>query len=247
MLGLFRNTLVEHHGDVHGAPTLADFDAELKFAIDGRDATPVRRWLQSVCLPDPVFPTGIVWTIYYDTPTFQHLLEKVNSDYLKTKLRLRWYDDRVDRPARSFLEAKFRIGLRRHKVRAETPYAGSWLAGVPLHDLILRQLPQCLRPQGVPVGSALRPVLLVRYTRDRFVDPVAGVRISLDANISVPSVNREVLPTPHPLPLATAVVEVKGKVTDLPAVLRYLIDLGGRRVSFSKYRACYDHTVIASH
>ena len=144
-----------------------------------------------------------------------HLREKINSDYLKTKVRLRWYEG-GGRPAeRSFLEAKLRVGARRRKVRLETAFSGTWLTHTALHDQALRRIPQELRPLGVPVPSQLRPVLRIRYTRDRFVDPLAGVRISLDADISAPAVNRELLSVPNPLPLDTAVVEVKGQAREL--------------------------------
>jgi len=229
--------------DAPRVPALSDLDNELKFVIDGRQAAVVHRWLASVCRPDPVFPTGTVLTIYYDTPEFDFLREKVNSDYLKTKVRLRWYENPLDADARSFLEGKFRIGTRRTKVRAETPYAGAWLARTPLNDQALRQIPAALRASGILVPSSLRPVLLVRYTRRRFVDPISGTRISLDTSISVPRVNLEVLPVPNPLPLSVAIVEVKGPVTGLPAVLRHLHRMGGRRVSFSKYLACYAHVL----
>ena len=65
---------------------------ELKFTIDGRNVTAVRRWLSSICRPDPLFPRGVVNSIYFDTPELHHLREKINSDYLKTKVRLRWYE-----------------------------------------------------------------------------------------------------------------------------------------------------------
>ena len=149
------------------------------------------------------------------------------------------------RPAeRSFLEAKLRVGARRRKVRLETAFSGTWLTRTALHDQALRRIPQELRPLGVPVPSQLRPVLRIRYTRGRFVDPLAGVRISLDADISAPAVNRKLLSVPNPLPLDTAVVEVKGQARELPTVIRHLTDLGGRKRSFCKYRACYEHTAI---
>ena len=232
------------HAIAKGEQRSPDADFELKFIIDGRDVTAVRRWLESVCRPDPTFPVGIVKSIYFDTPGLHSLREKINSDYLKTKVRIRWYDLPSLPADRSFLEAKFRIGSRRRKVRLETRYSGSWLNRVALHAQPLRRIPQELRPAGVPVSSQLRPVLLIRYTRHRFMDPVAGVRISLDANISTPAVNRELLPPAIPLPLHFAVVEVKGRARRLPPVLRNLAGLGGRKTSFSKYRACYDHVVI---
>ena len=95
---------------------------------------------------------------------------------------------------------------------------------------------------GVPVPSLLHPVLHVRYTRDRFVDPISGVRISFDTVITTPKVNPELVTSLNPLALHTAVVEIKGQATELPLILRNLTELGGRKAAFSKYRACYDHS-----
>jgi len=216
---------------------------EHKFTIDARQADAVRRWLRSLCPPDPLFPHGIVNSFYFDTPALDHLLEKINSDYFKTKVRLRWYDVE-NRPASSaFLEAKFRVGSRRHKARVEVPFEGAWLSRVPLEDPALRLIPERLRELGVPVAPALRPVLWIRYRRDRFVDPITRARISLDTHITVPGVNHELFDRASPLPLAAAVVEIKGRATDVPDALRRLTGLGGRKTSFSKYLACYHHVV----
>ena len=91
----------EQRPEARSVRTESDLDREIKFTIDGRDVTAVRRWLQSVCRSDPAFPAGVVCTIYYDTLALHHLREKVNSDYLKTKLRLRWYEDQTESQARS--------------------------------------------------------------------------------------------------------------------------------------------------
>ena len=216
---------------------------EIKFTIDGRETTAVRRWLHAVCTKDPIFPSGIVNSIYYDTPALDQLREKVNSDYLKTKIRLRWYETGVASHSRSFLEAKFRVGPRRHKVRLATDFSGSWLALIPLSNQVLRRIPLKLWSMGVTVPSLLQPVLRIRYSRDRFVDHISGARISLDTDITIPSVNHELMTSPNPMALHTAVVEVKGLAKDLPPILKHLIVLGGRKTAFSKYRACYDHAV----
>ena len=84
-----------------------------------------------VCRRDPEFPAAVVWTIYYDTPALVSLGEKINSDYLKRKIRVRWYSDlegRVSGPA--FVEAKLRMGTRRSKVRARLPYPADEIAQV---------------------------------------------------------------------------------------------------------------------
>ena len=123
------------------------------------------------------------------------------------------------------------------------PFEGCWLSRVALDDPSVRAIPRQLRQQGVLVPDVFRSVILIRYRRDRFIDPTTRVRICLDAEISAPAVNRQILSVVSPLPLKTAVVEVKGREAHLPPLLRHLANLGAQRVSFSKYLACYDHAV----
>ena len=96
---------------------LAAATFEAKFVAERWRAESARRWLQMVCRPDPDFPEATVYTVYYDTPGLRCLHEKLNGDYLKSKVRLRWY--RVGERAgdTAFLEVKMRLGSRREKVR----------------------------------------------------------------------------------------------------------------------------------
>lgn len=225
----------------------SDLTFELKFTIDGRNTTAVHRWINSICKVDQEFPTNVVNSIYYDTPQLDQLREKVNSDYLKTKFRLRWYETNGNIDERSFLEAKFRIGPRRRKIRLETDFSGSWLTHLPMHDQALQLIPQKLRQIGVTVPNLLRAVMHIRYTRNRFIERLTGARISLDSCITTQAVNKELIPSRNPLPLHTAVVEIKGEETEIPLTLRNLKELGGRKTAFSKYYACYDHSVNGFH
>ena len=97
---------------------LSGADYELKFVGERASSQPVRCWLQKVCKPDPSFAEGVVFTIYYDTPMLECLDEKRNSDYLKTKIRLRWYNVTGTQSDNAFLEVKRRYGARREKIRA---------------------------------------------------------------------------------------------------------------------------------
>ena len=224
-------------------PNLSALGFELKYAVDAAQADAIRSWLATVCRRDPAYPGGFVNSIYFDTPALQHIGEKVNSDYLKTKIRLRWYEIPGQSSSGSFLEAKFRIGTRREKIRVPIPTDGHPLSRLGLDDQSLRELPARLRPLGVPVSGLLQPLLVIRYRRDRFVSPMTPTRVSLDTDITVPKVNSGFLATANPTPLRTAVVEVKGAGSKLPRVLHHLFDIGGRKVAFSKYLACYDHAV----
>ena len=64
---------------------------ELKFTVPPQSTAAIEAWLNASCCPDDAHPTNTVSSIYYDTPDWRHLREKANGDYLKSKLRLRWY------------------------------------------------------------------------------------------------------------------------------------------------------------
>ena len=66
-------------------------ERELKYLLPAGRAFLARKIVSALCQPDPVYPAATVFTIYYDTPDLTLLSEKLNSDYLKTKVRLRWY------------------------------------------------------------------------------------------------------------------------------------------------------------
>lgn len=214
---------------------------ETKFVLNNSAADTIIRWLQCRCRLDGKFDTGIVSSIYYDTHKWRFLREKINSDYLKTKIRLRWYSD-IDsgEPGEdSFIEAKYKTGARRAKVRVKTDISGKWLNNVNLDDQKLLKVPGLLRGEGVAVGGGLFPAFTITYKRRRFIEPVTGARLSIDYDISAPSVNRRMLTRRNPYRLSNAVFELKGDVTELPGVLHQLTALGCRKESFSKYSICY--------
>ena len=228
--------------DVAARPAPSLGERELKFTLPAGRAQLARRRLDSLCRRDPEFPSAIVWTIYYDTPALGSLGEKINSDYLKRKIRVRWYSDLEGRAAGpAFVEAKLRLGTRRSKVRAKLPYAAEDIAKWDLHDVRLQHLPLLLREHGVLGLDSWQPMMLLRYRRDRFIEPLTQSRVSLDAEIGAVRVHPRFLSVTDRSPLATAVIEVKGGSGDLPAVLRSLLVLGGRKRSFSKLLVVYAH------
>lgn len=214
---------------------------ELKFIFNNSAAHIIARWLHCRCLPDPEFPAGIVSSIYYDTADWQFMGEKINSDYHKTKIRLRWYADiDTEEPGdESYIEAKFKIGSRRDKIRVKTGLAGNWLKRVNLENKKLLPIPHLLRSKGVIVAGRLVPVFKINYKRMRFIEPTTQARLSLDYDILSPCVNHRVMPQTNPFHLKNAVFELKGVLTELPDVLHQLTAIGCRKQSFSKYGFCY--------
>lgn len=214
---------------------------ESKFVFNDSSAHIMIRWLRCRCRPDRRFEAGIVSSIYYDTHQWRFLREKINSDYLKTKVRLRWYAD-IDSGEpedESYIEAKYKTGSRRAKVRLQTGISGKWLSGVGLDNQKLLKVPLLLRNSGVIIREHLFPAFKITYKRRRFIEPVTGARLSIDYDICAPAVNRRMLSRQNQLPLPMAVFELKGAITELPDVLKQLTALGCRKESFSKYSVCY--------
>lgn len=214
---------------------------EIKFVLKNSSAHYIIQWLQARCLPDPEFPAGIVSSIYYDTWDWRFLREKINSDYLKTKVRVRWYTD-IDTEVpddESYLEVKYKVGSKREKVRIKTRFSGGWLSRVNLDNNKLLTIPHLLRPRGVLISEQLYPVFQISYTRRRFVEPLSNSRLCLDYDIWAPRVNWQMLPRINAFRLRNAVFELKGRITELPDVLHQLTALGCRKQSFSKYLVCY--------
>ncbi len=214
---------------------------ELKFVINNTHSQQVIGWLKRTCGSDPEFPAGTVSSIYYDTRNWDLLAEKINSDYLKTKVRVRWYAD-IERRTyfkRSFAEAKFKTGARREKLRVETDYSGNTLAAMDLCSPELLRLPYLLYSENFSFQKPLYPVFQISYKRFRFIEPASRARICFDYDISAPRVNRLMLSCFNPSRLQTAVFEIKGHVTELPYALHMLTDMGLKKASFSKYGACY--------
>jgi hypothetical protein len=229
-------------GRLAPVPSVESLEHELKFVLPLTAAPVLRVWLGGVCRPDPEFPSGIVSSIYYDTRDWRLLAEKINSDYLKTKIRVRWYSrpGRPDLGGPAFLEAKFRIGGRREKIRLALAETGTELLARGFDDPFLAALPRRLRDRGVTVDEGLVPAMLIRYERLRWFEPGAGARVSLDTNISSPMASAA-MGLQVRGPLHVAVVEAKGHFDRLPPTLETITALGGRRASFSKYWACYQH------
>ncbi len=221
---------------------------ELKFALPDATATLVFEWLRGRCLPDPVYPDGIVSSVYYDGRNLRFLNAKINSDFEKTKVRLRWYSDpQTNEPKdMAFLEIKRKIGARRFKARLPLDMPIAELIGLPLASGVFRDVLSMARNQGAGLAGDLLAVMEVRFRRRRFIEPMSGTRISIDSGIRAVRTNPAVLPGVNPFPLAHAVLESKGELRELPAPLRPLTAMGCRKETFSKYARCYQKVMRAT-
>ena len=214
---------------------------ERKWTAPATRAPHIARWLASRLRRDPKHAGGWVVSVYYDTPDWRLLREKEDSDYLKTKVRVRWYedDDGALLSPDAFLEVKAKRGGARTKARLVTSEPAATLQTLPLTDPRWAPLPDAARREGLLLPTPLTPVFAVRYRRRRFVDPLTRSRVAFDDAIHVGATHPGRVPGYRRVRLDRAVVEVKGDAHDLPDHLTGLFSLGCRREAFSKYFACH--------
>ena len=213
-------------------------ERERKWTCAQARAPQVARFLAGRLRPDRAHAAGWVSSVYYDTPDRRFLREKLDSDYRKTKVRVRWYEDDDGEllSPDAFLEVKSKRGSSRRKTRLAVPEGAAAIRRLSFSDARLRALPDLARRGGEHLPSPLIPVLVVRYRRRRFLDPVTRSRVCLDDRIQAGATCRA-----HSagMRLDQAVVEVKGPDWDLPEHLVHLYRLGCRREAFSKYFTCH--------
>jgi hypothetical protein len=216
-------------------------EREIKYLVPSGRSSSLRAWLQRVCTPDPTHPPALVCTTYYDTPALSLLGEKIDSDYLKTKVRVRWYasleGDASDSPV--FAEVKDRVGAGRQKLRVKLDVDPDQLSRTPLHAPAWLRLLDPLRDQVPTIASRVEPVLSISYARYRYADALSSARLTIDENIVVTAVNRIRLVGRVLARLPIAVLEYKGAHDNLPAHLAAATRFDARRGSCSKYLACY--------
>jgi hypothetical protein len=214
---------------------------EIKYTLPAWTTGALRAWLSGVCVANQALPPAFVDTVYYDTADLRLLREKVDSDYLKTRVRVRWYG-RLDGGAADgplFAEVKHRVGSQRHKSRVRLDADPASLAGRPLSDAAWTDLLAPLRERVPHLPRGLAPVLALRYTRHRFVDRAGAAHVTLDEHIRVTATNAFRLIARGGGALPVAVLEWKGAVPDIPPHMGRIVRFGARRGAFSKYLACY--------
>jgi len=225
-------------------PGLDDFvargDIEQKFIFCGTDKNILLDWLEVYALRDPQFYRSPVLSLYYDTPALDFYHEARNGDYLKTKVRLRWYQDEfvsADQPIDCFFEIKRKCGALRHKQRRSLTLTAAQLSGDLFSAAPVADLPSALGGLGGLNRGILVPILVVDYQRCRFIDAASGARIALDTAIGCRRVNADYLCGAPPIESTFGVLEIKARAAELPALFwplrRHL-----RRQSFSKYALC---------
>jgi len=147
---------------------------EQKYLFPAGYETMLLIWLEHVCVPDNKYPLSDIYTLYYDTPELYHFYENRNGDFLKTKIRLRWYShfspSQNGSDVLCYLEIKRKEGTLSLKERIEMVLPFKVLSeGIFSDDRIL-DIPSGLLHLEYKPENMLVPVLLVQYRRRRYID-----------------------------------------------------------------------------
>ena len=221
-------------------------ELEKKYLVPNWQATQVRSHLDSLFPKDPEFPQANIYSLYFDNQHFSSLNEKINSDFNKRKIRIRWYEDCETKiKTEAYLEIKEKFGEHRHKIREKV---NDNPPNILSSDLFSNQdfffIGQYLKKYYPTQDLSLKPLLIIKYTRYRFLLPPSLTRICFDFNIQVVAANPQVF-RQHFLEnkLEEAVFELKGELRDLPPELYFLFNKGIYKGSFSKYARCIEKMI----
>ncbi|MDB5049850.1 MAG: hypothetical protein JWO30_2921 [Fibrobacteres bacterium] len=215
---------------------------EQKFVFPLGQANVLRDWMEYRLARDPLYYLGTIHSLYYDTTALHLLEEKRNSDYQKTKVRLRWYDTEKDRGNDSvtcYLEVKRKSGTVRRKERLAVTLPAETLDGGIFGNPLVWDLATRAYELGYCPPGTLVPVAEISYKRLRYVDPETGSRFSLDTDIRCLRANHDLFNLNPPVHLDCGVLEQKGASRFLlasHAPIAAFLNKG----SFSKYTECVE-------
>jgi len=219
-------------------------ESELKFVCAGHFLPIIQQGVESVCQADDSFQENQINSVYFDTHDWLFAMEKASSDFLKTKIRLRWYrstrKEDANKASPCFLEFKNKIGSKREKARIEMPFTGEQvldsIQSNEVQDLIDSHI-----QHHVPLfaNHQISPKFIVQYKRNRYFEPFTRTRISLDREIQGHSVDNSAIFSASSTKLDDLVLEVKGDCEDLPVPLRRVGNGMLKKAAFSKYYECF--------
>ncbi len=215
---------------------------EQKFIFPMGQTDVVRDWMEYRFARDSKHYLGVIHSIYYDTPSLHLFEEKRNSDYQKSKVRLRWYGiekDNGSKPVNCYLEVKRKFGAVRRKRRQAVTLPAEALEGDIFGNPVIWSLANHTFDQSFFPPGTLVPVAEIRYQRRRYVDLETGSRLSLDTEISCQRANQDLFRFHPPVYLDNGVLEQKGASRFLLAaqspIAAYL-----QKCAFSKYAECLE-------
>jgi hypothetical protein len=226
---------------------------EQKFLFPAGYAGVIHTWLDHAYLPDPLYPTSVVSSIYFDTPELFHYGESRNGEFRRTKIRLRWYNDQADacgggsqsaagagNGVTCYLEVKTKQGALSEKSRSTITVPARVLLERPISNEGLSELTVKAFDLGYRAAGTLVPILMVRYRRRRYLDLRSDLAVAADTEIRCTRANQTVVQCVPPVYLDVGVLEVKGMNRGIGGML----DPIGSYLSkspFSKYAITLEH------
>lgn len=215
---------------------------EVKYTFDEWRTPYIAEQLRVYCTGDRQYKKNRIHSVYFDSSNWDLVADKASSDYLKTKMRVRWYSDPENRMADSvrFLEVKNKIGTQRLKVRRQLPDSFNDFDHCNISSEQISYLNRASREIAPELTEAqLEPALYVSYERERFFEGYSGSRLSLDSAITCQAISTSLNSCRFPHALEEAVLEVKGTKHSLPLALRTPFSGLIKKAAFSKYYESY--------
>lgn len=217
---------------------------EIKYTFPNLCRGMLESWLLVNYKKDPSYPESRIHSIYLETSLADSYQEKANSDFFKTKYRVRWYENRYGRPfvegatVPVFLENKMKIGSKRLKNRWVVKENFDSLKAHNLNSHFHTRWYEMFKENKEEIIPNLQPFIEISYTRKRFIESITQTRLSLDYDIRVEKTNSFLLPPPPKIAMDVGVFEVKSKSNCPPQSLAYLTTNLVNKANFSKYEQC---------
>ncbi len=217
---------------------------ERKFFVPSSKIPFARHILTHCCARDRQYPEGVVNSVYYDTSELEFFCDSDDGNYVRNKVRIRWYDglEKYNGTAPVYLELKSKNGFAGSKQRNRHLVPTERLSNGAMKDSIIdyTTLRQGLAQFEYFPSECLLPVILISYNRLRFEDMLTGTRVSLDWNIRSRLVSPQLDRQEGELLMQGGVIEIKGQSADIPIALQSIRHLGTDWSRYSKYAACME-------
>lgn len=172
------------------------------------------------------FPTRIINSIYFDTPTLNDVWDNINGYGLRKKIRVRWYNDLNN--SNVYLEEKKKINFLTQK---KTELLGNFSDYGDFRKYFQKDL---LNKINISLNKKinLKSTLFIQYKRNYYELYNKKLRVTLDQNLKI------FLQYPNKfIDLDKTILELKYKKNDAEFVRKFVKEtkLNNRNQKFSKY------------
>lgn len=221
---------------------------EQKYPVSCRQRFELMKVLEPVLVADRHGQNGNyeIFSQYFDTPDLQFYQDKLNGEFIKTKVRLRFYrSDEQTGWHFPCMEIKRRRGnlVSKHRFQLDLEPAKGILADRTACDVRELILTRC-RDEEIRsffAGKMLIPAVSVYYRRSAFqFRGIDGLRLTFDSGIAGLPAGRifgagDAVKGSHVQQRSADIFEIKSYARPPESILNRLVDLGVSQQSFSKY------------